>query len=58
MKYESRRVTISYPAVQTLVETYGLPVDLPSQTLAGYIEKLIFSLSANKPESLTAKTNH
>ncbi|PAX59862.1 hypothetical protein [Brunnivagina elsteri] len=42
MNYESKRLTISYPAIERLAQAYGLPQDLPSQTLAGYIERLIF----------------
>ena len=42
MKYESKRLTISYPAIERLMEVYGLPTDLPSQTLAGYVERMIF----------------
>lgn len=40
--YESKRVTISFPAIERLNQVYGLPNDLSSQTLAGYIERLIF----------------
>jgi hypothetical protein len=50
MNYESKRITISFPAVERLSQAYGLPDDLPSQTLAGYVERLIFEcLCTQKP---------
>ena len=53
--YESKRLTISYPAVERLCECYGIPLDLPSQTLAGYIERLIFEgLSSRLHVPITA----
>lgn len=59
--YESKRITISFPAVERLTQAYGLPNDLPSQTLAGYVERLIFEClcklpSTSKPEQTIAQS--
>jgi hypothetical protein len=51
MNYDSKRITISYPAIERLTQAYGLPSDLPSQTLAGYIERLIFECLCKLPIS-------
>jgi hypothetical protein len=48
VNYESKRITLSFPAVERLVEAYGLPKDLPSQTIAGYVERLIFEALSTK----------
>jgi hypothetical protein len=47
--YDSKRITLSYPAVERLAQAYGLPQDLPSQTLAGYVERLIFECLCKSP---------
>lgn len=48
MKKESKRVTISYPAIEHMLKAFGLLTeDLTSQLLAGYIEKALFQLSAS-----------
>jgi hypothetical protein len=47
--YDSKRITLSYPAVERLTQAYGLPQDLPSQTLAGYVERLIFECLCKLP---------
>ena len=51
MNYESKRITISFPAIERLSQAYGLPQDLPSQTLAGYVERLIYECLCNRPAS-------
>jgi hypothetical protein len=53
MNYESKRITLSFPAVERLMQAYGLPEDLPSQTLAGYIERLIYECLCKHPVSPT-----
>ncbi|MBD2298954.1 hypothetical protein [Nostoc sp. FACHB-190] len=40
--YESRRLTISYLAVQELRQMFGIPEDAPTQALSAAVEKLIF----------------
>ncbi|HYX17877.1 MAG TPA: hypothetical protein VE944_26660 [Nostoc sp.] len=42
MNYESRRVTISFLAVQELCELFNLPEDIPTQAISSCIEKLVF----------------
>ncbi|RCJ20531.1 hypothetical protein A6770_31445 [Nostoc minutum NIES-26] len=42
MNYESRRITVSYLAVQELCQMFGLPEDAPTQALSAGVEKLIF----------------
>ena len=42
MNYESRRVTISFLAVQELCELFNLPQDVPTQAISSCIEKLVF----------------
>lgn len=42
MKYDSRRITISYLAVEELCKMFGLPQDVPTQALSAAVEKLIF----------------
>jgi len=42
MNYESRRVTISFLAVQELCELFNLPHDVPTQAISSCIEKLVF----------------
>ena len=49
MNYESKRITISFPAIERLSQAYGLPENLPSQTLAGYVERLIYECLCNRP---------
>jgi hypothetical protein len=49
MNYDSKRITLSYPAVERLSQAYGLPENLPSQTLAGYVERLIFECLCKLP---------
>jgi hypothetical protein len=44
--YESRRITISYFAVVEVCKITGLPLEVPSQALAGAVEKLIFQFGA------------
>jgi hypothetical protein len=53
--YDSKRITLSYPAVERLSQAYGLPDDLPSQTLAGYVERLIFECLCKYPVSPMAE---
>ncbi len=42
MNFESRRVTISFLALQELREMFNLPQDVPTQAISSCIEKLIF----------------
>jgi hypothetical protein len=42
MNYESRRITISYLAVEELCQMFNIPADAPTQALSAAVEKLIF----------------
>ena len=42
MSYESRRITISYLAVEELQKLFNIPTDAPTQALSAAVEKLIF----------------
>lgn len=56
MSYESRRITISYFAVEELCQSFGLPLDVPTQALSSAVEKLIFqhgNVSALQPKNET-----
>jgi hypothetical protein len=56
--YESKRITLSYPALERLREVYGLPLDVPSNTIAGYVERLIFeALSPTKTQQIKDTEN-
>ncbi|MBD2341646.1 hypothetical protein H6G64_32410 [Calothrix sp. FACHB-156] len=56
MPYESRRITISYFAVEEVCRLFNLPLDIPPQALGAALEKLIFTCGTApsakpKPES-------
>lgn len=42
ISYESRRITISYLAVEELCQMFNIPSDAPTQALSAAVEKLIF----------------
>jgi len=60
MNYESRRVTISFLAVQELCELFNLPQDVPTQAISSCIEKLVFQQrnvqSASKVETVQVQS--
>lgn len=45
--YESRRITISYLAVEELCQMFNIPADAPTQALSAAVEKLIFQGGVN-----------
>jgi len=53
--YKSQRLSLSYPAIERLKQVYGLPADVPSQTLAGYVEQMIFEHLASPIQTPTSK---
>ena len=55
MNYESRRVTISFLAVQELCEMFNLPQDVPTQALSSCLEKLVFQ-QRNVPQTSKVET--
>ncbi|MBW4557940.1 hypothetical protein VB735_34550 [Halotia wernerae UHCC 0503] len=58
MKYDSRRITISYLAVEELCKMFGLPQDVPTQALSAAVEKLIFQADSSVPAESYAIRPH
>ena len=56
MNYESRRITVSYLAVQELCQMFGIPDDAPTQALSAAVEKLIFTGGSNTKPQLNTST--
>ena len=56
MNYESRRITVSYLAVQELCQMFGIPDDAPTQALSAAVEKLIFTGGGSTKPQLNTST--
>ena len=56
MNYESRRITVSYLAVQELCQMFGIPDDAPTQALSAAVEKLIFTGGGSAKPQLNTST--
>ncbi|MEH1922862.1 hypothetical protein [Nostoc sp.] len=54
--YKSQRLSLSYPAIERLKQIYSLPDDVPPQTLAGYVERMIFEFGSGTSSQTPAPT--